>query len=107
MRCSAVVIMLLLMTTKGGREDVVRKGRALMLAGTIAVGVVYNNARVALSVRSRDLATLRVLGFTRREVSTILLLEQAIQVEGRYIEGLLQLALGEGLGVGLVVVARE
>lgn len=38
---------------------------------TIAIGVVYNNARAALSMRSRDLATLRVLGFTRREITAI------------------------------------
>lgn len=49
-------------------------------AATIAVGVVYNNARVALSLRSRDLASLRVLGFTRREISGILLSELALQV---------------------------
>ena len=36
-----------------------------LFAGTITVGVVYNNARVALSMRGRDLASLRVLGFTR------------------------------------------
>ena len=35
-------------------------------AAAISIGVVYNNARIALSLRSRDLATLRVLGFTRR-----------------------------------------
>jgi putative ABC transport system permease protein len=49
-------------------------------AATIAIGVVYNNARVALSLRSRDLASLRVLGFTRGEVSGILLSELAAQV---------------------------
>lgn len=49
-------------------------------AATIAIGVVYNNARVALSLRSRDLASLRVLGFTRREISGILLSELALQV---------------------------
>ncbi len=42
-------------------------------AAAIAIGVVYNNARIALAERSWDLATLRVLGFTRREVSAILL----------------------------------
>jgi putative ABC transport system permease protein len=42
--------------------------------------VVYNNARVALSLRSRDLASLRVLGFTRHEISGILLSELAMQV---------------------------
>jgi putative ABC transport system permease protein len=46
----------------------------------IAIGVVYNNARVALSMRSRDLSSLRVLGFTQREISTILIGELAIQV---------------------------
>lgn len=49
-------------------------------AATIAVGVVYNNARVALSLRGRDLASLRVLGFTRGEVSGMLLSELAAQV---------------------------
>jgi putative ABC transport system permease protein len=49
-------------------------------AATIAIGVVYNNARVALSMRSRDLASLRVLGFTRGEISGILLSELAMQV---------------------------
>ena len=51
-----------------------------LFAATIAIGVVYNNARVALSMRSRDLASLRVLGFTRGEISTILLGELAIQL---------------------------
>lgn len=51
-----------------------------LFAATIAVGVVYNNARVAVSVRSRDLASLRVLGFTRGEISAILLGEMAVQV---------------------------
>ena len=49
-------------------------------AATIAIGVVYNNARVALSLRSRELASLRVLGFTRGEISGILLSELALQV---------------------------
>jgi putative ABC transport system permease protein len=46
----------------------------------IAIGVVYNNARVALSMRARDLASLRVLGFSQREVSGILLGELAVQM---------------------------
>jgi putative ABC transport system permease protein len=49
-------------------------------AVVIAVGVVYNNARVALSVRARDLASLRVLGFTRGEISSVLLGELGVQV---------------------------
>jgi putative ABC transport system permease protein len=51
-----------------------------LFAATIAIGVVYNNARVALSMRSRDLASLRVLGFRRAEISAVLLGELAIQV---------------------------
>lgn len=49
-------------------------------AAAIATGVVYNNARIALSMRARDLASLRVLGFTRREISSVLLGEMAGQV---------------------------
>lgn len=43
----------------------------------IAVGVIYNGARIALSERGRELASLRVLGFTKGEVSVMLLGEQA------------------------------
>lgn len=50
------------------------------LAATIAVGVVYNNARISLSMRSRDLASLRVLGFTRLEIATIFYGELALQI---------------------------
>ena len=39
----------------------------------LAFGVTYNAARIALSERGRELATLRVLGFTRAEISYILL----------------------------------
>jgi putative ABC transport system permease protein len=49
-----------------------------LLAGSIAFGVVYKCARIALSERSRELASLRVLGFTRGEVSYILLGELAV-----------------------------
>lgn len=44
-----------------------------LMGATIAFGVIYNQARIALSTRSRDLASLRVLGFTRREISAVLL----------------------------------
>jgi putative ABC transport system permease protein len=50
----------------------------VMFATVIAFGVVYNAARVSLSERSRELASLRVLGFTRAEISLILLGELAI-----------------------------
>ncbi len=51
-----------------------------LFAVTIAVSVVYNNARVALSLRGRELASLRVLGFTRGEISSILIGELGVQV---------------------------
>lgn len=50
----------------------------VFFAGVIAFGVVYNSARVSLSERSRELASLRVLGFTRAEIALILLGELAI-----------------------------
>ena len=49
-----------------------------LFAGSIAFGVVYNSARIALSERARELASLRVLGFTRGEISYILLGELAV-----------------------------
>ncbi len=51
-----------------------------LFAVAIALSVVYNNARVALSMRSRELASLRVLGFTRGEISSILISELGVQV---------------------------
>jgi putative ABC transport system ATP-binding protein len=60
-------------------------------ASVIAVGVVYNNARIQLAERTWELASLRVLGFTRAEVSALLLGEMAIVIA-------LALPLGMGLG---------
>lgn len=50
----------------------------MVFACIIAFGVVYNTARISLSERSREMATLRVIGFTRVEISAILLGELAI-----------------------------
>ncbi len=44
-----------------------------VISAAIAAGVVYNGVHIALSERRRELATMRVLGFTRYEVSYILL----------------------------------
>jgi putative ABC transport system permease protein len=63
-------------------------------AGLIAFGVIYNSARIALSERGRELASLRVLGFRRGEVSYILLGELAVQT-------LFALPLGCVIGYGL------
>ncbi|HWS74338.1 MAG TPA: FtsX-like permease family protein [Quisquiliibacterium sp.] len=48
-------------------------------AAAIAVGVVYNSARIALAERAWELATLRVLGFTQREVAVLLLAELGVE----------------------------
>ncbi|MCP1335763.1 ABC transporter permease [Futiania mangrovi] len=52
----------------------------VVFACTLAFGVVYNSARISLSERGRELATLRVLGFTRGEIAYILLGEVAVLV---------------------------
>jgi len=44
----------------------------ILFASFISFGVIYNTARIALSERGRELASLRVLGLTRREVAYIL-----------------------------------
>lgn len=64
----------------------------------IAIGVVYNAARIALQERSWELATLRVLGFTRAEVSTLLLAELSL---GVLLAVPLGLVLGYGAALGL------
>lgn len=64
-----------------------------LFATAIAISIVYNNARISVSTRGRDLATLRVLGFTRGEISAILIGEQAVQIA---------LAIPVGLVLGTV-----
>lgn len=65
-----------------------------LLAASIAFGVVYNSARITLAERDRELASLRVLGLTRAEISFILLGELAILT-------LAALPLGFLVGAGL------
>lgn len=69
-------------------------GVLTVFATIIAIGVVYNNARIALAERAWELASLRVLGFTRGEVSGFLLGELAIEIA-------LALPLGMVLGYWL------
>jgi putative ABC transport system permease protein len=69
-------------------------------ACALAVGVIYNAVRVALSERGRELATLRVLGFTRWEISYILLGEAALLV-------LAALPLGCLAGIGLIWIMSQ
>ena len=63
-----------------GRSMSVMTATMTLFAMIIAIGVVYNNARIALAERTWELASLRVLGFTRREVSALLLAELAVEV---------------------------
>ena len=63
-------------------------------ASAIVVGVVYNSARILLSERAHELATLRVLGYHRSEVAAILVGELALLV-------VLAIPLGCLAGVGL------
>lgn len=66
-----------------------------LFAVVIAIGVVYNNIRIALSERNWEFASLRVLGFTRGEVSSLLLGEFALVL-------LVALPLGMLMGYALV-----
>lgn len=66
----------------------------VFFSATLAVGVVYNNLRIALSERGRELATLRVLGFRTGEIAYMLLGEAALLV-------LLALPIGALLGYAL------
>lgn len=70
----------------------------LAFAAVIAFGVVYNTGRIALAERARELATLRVIGFTRAEVSALLLGELAALTVAA-------LPVGLGLGYGLAALA--
>jgi putative ABC transport system permease protein len=66
----------------------------IIFAAIIVFGVVYNSARISLAERSRELATMRMLGFTRIEVSYILLGELALLTA-------MAIPLGCGLGYAL------
>jgi putative ABC transport system permease protein len=65
--------------TTGKSIDIIRQ-LYFVLAVIVAFGVVYNNARIALSERGRELATLRVVGFNLAEVRGVLVGELAILV---------------------------
>lgn len=72
-------------------------------ATIIAIGVVYNNARIALAERAWELASLRVLGFTRGEVSAFLLGELAIEIA---VATPLGMVLGYLLASGIVSLIK-
>ncbi len=75
-------------------------GVNLLFAVIIAFGVIYNTARISLSETSRELASLRVIGFTRAEISSILLGELAILT-------LASIPIGLLLGYGMIAGAMS
>jgi putative ABC transport system permease protein len=64
----------------------------------IALGVIYNAALITLAESSRDLATLRVIGFSRHEVFSVVFGELAVLT-------LLAIPVGLVIGVGLSYLA--
>lgn len=72
----------------------------IVFACVIAFAMVYNSARVALSERGHELASLRVLGFTQREVSVMLLGEQALLT-------LVSVPLGFGVGFAICALIAD
>ncbi|WP_316197912.1 MULTISPECIES: ABC transporter permease [unclassified Bradyrhizobium] len=78
----------------------VSAGILTVFAGIITVGVVYNSARISLQERAWELASLRVLGFTRSEVAGILFGEFAVEIA-------LAIPIGLSLSHGIIaVIAR-
>jgi putative ABC transport system permease protein len=72
----------------------------ILFACVIAVAVVYNSARIALSERGRELASLRVLGFSKKETAFMLLGEQAFLT-------LLAIPCGLALGYGIAALLSQ
>jgi putative ABC transport system permease protein len=69
----------------------------LTFAVIVAFGVIYNNARISLAERARELATLRVIGMTQREVGAVLVTELVILA-------FLAVPVGLLLGTGLTAL---
>ncbi|MDB6113086.1 MAG: outer rane-specific lipoprotein transporter subunit LolC, partial [Lacunisphaera sp.] len=69
----------------------------LTFAVIVAFGVIYNNARISLAERARELATLRVIGMTQREVGAVLVIELVLLA-------LVALPAGLLLGTGLTTL---
>lgn len=83
-----------------GESILIFTGFFIVFSCTLTYGVVYNSTRIALSERARELATLRILGFTRWDISYILLGEAALLV-------LAALPVGSAVGYGLVALIVE
>ena len=69
----------------------------LTFAVIVAFGVIYNNARISLAERARELATLRVVGMTQREVGAVIVIELLILA-------IIAVPIGLALGTGLATL---
>jgi len=92
-------------TIRSFRETLARTmlsmaGLLVGFAVAIAGGVVYSAVRASFSERSRELATLRVIGYTRLEAWRVLVGEVALQL-------LAALPLGALLGLGLALLSAH
>lgn len=71
----------------------------LSMAVVVAFGVIYNNARISLAERARELATLRVIGLTQREVGSVIIVELGLLALAAVPCGLL---LGTGIAAAII-----
>lgn len=72
----------------------------LSMAVVVAFGVIYNNARISLAERARELATLRVIGLTQREVGSVIVIELTLLALSAVPFGLLL-----GTGISAVIIS--
>ena len=75
----------------------------MLFATIVAFGIIYNSARISLSERARELATLRVLGFTRGEVGAVLIGELVLLTLVALPAGLL---LGSGFAAAIITAVN-
>ncbi len=76
----------------------------MIFACVIAAGIIYNAARIALSEHATELASLRILGFTRAEVTVLLLTEQWLLTALAMPLGCL---IGYGLAAGIAALLSQ
>src|SRR5205809_440700 len=75
----------------------------MIFATIVAFGIIYNSARISLSERSRELATLRVLGFSRGEVGAVLVGELVLLTAIALPLGLI---VGSGFAKGILTAVN-
>lgn len=76
----------------------------VIFACVIAAGISYNSARIALSEHATELASLRILGFTRAEITVLLLTEQWLLTAIAVPLGCL---IGYGLAAGIAALLSQ